>query len=112
MSQLLPLEQIDRPPNGAQAKILCQYYREIFAFTVSDQLSISDIYFSWTMSRLPCRVRDSVGAPMRSSCERCSTCLSSAAPPSRTIGDYRLASPANTTLISIQTGEDRHGPES
>ena len=60
MSQLLPLDRIDRPPNGAQAKILCQYYREIFAFTVSDQLSISDIYFSWTMSRLTCRVRDSV----------------------------------------------------
>ena len=59
-NQELPMVQIDRPPIGAQAKILCQYYREIFAFTVSDQLSISDIYFSWTMSRLPCHVRDPV----------------------------------------------------
>jgi hypothetical protein len=54
--------QIDRPPIGAQAKILCQYYREIFAFTVSDRLSISDIYFSWTISRLPCRVCESIDA--------------------------------------------------
>ena len=109
----LPLEQIDRPPIGAPAKILCHYYREISPFTVSDQLSISDIYFSWTMSRLPCRVCDFVDAHGAKQLRAPLHVLVFRG--SRQPHDWRFRRADSCryhALISIPTGEDRHGPKS